>query len=48
MMEDDLPGFMAHLYADTTADLGHYLEYIRLYDGGRTMFASVPDSPFAT
>jgi hypothetical protein len=48
MMEDDLPDFMAYLYADTTADLGHYLEYIRLYDGGRAMFASVPGSPFAT
>jgi Glyoxalase/Bleomycin resistance protein/Dioxygenase superfamily len=46
-LEGDVPEFLAYLYADTTADLGHYLEYVRLYGGGRAMFASVPGSPFA-
>ena len=47
-MEGEIPDFMAYLYADTTADLGHYVEYIRLFDGGRQMFAAVPGSPFAS
>jgi hypothetical protein len=46
-MEGQMPGALDYLYADTTADLGHYLEYIRLYEGGRQLFASVPGSPFA-
>lgn len=47
-LEGEIPGFMAYLYADTTADLGHYLEYIRLFEGGRELFASVPGSPFTS
>jgi len=45
-MEGAVPGGLDYLYADTTADLGHYLEYIRLYEGGREMFRAVPGSPF--
>jgi hypothetical protein len=30
------------VYADARAELGHYLEYIRLGDEGRKWFASVP------
>jgi hypothetical protein len=46
-MEGPMPGALDYLYADTTAELGHYLEYIRLYEGGRQLFASVPLSPLA-
>ena len=29
-MEGELPSVIAYLYAVTTAELGHYVEYIRL------------------
>ncbi len=45
-LEGEMPGALDYLYADTTAELGHYLEYIRLDEGGRQMFAGVPGSPF--
>lgn len=37
-----IEGFMDYSYADTRADLGHYCEFMRLYDGGEAFFASVP------
>lgn len=45
--EGHMEGAVEYLYADCRASLGHYLEYIRLEDGGRQMFASVPGSPYA-
>lgn len=44
--EGAIPGALDFLYVDTTAVLGHYLEYVRLDDGGRAMFAQVEGSPF--
>ena len=46
--EGEIPDFIAYLYADTRADLGHYLEYVRMFDGARQMFAAVPGSPFVS
>ena len=36
-----------YLYADCRGTMGHYLEYLRLEEGGRQMFAAIPGSPFA-
>lgn len=44
--EGSLPGSLDYLYVDTTPLLGHYLEYVRLDEGGRAMFASVEGSIF--
>lgn len=46
VMEGEMPGMLDFLYVDTTAELGHYLEYVLLDAGGRAMFASIPGSPF--
>lgn len=45
--EGSLPGALDFLYVDTTPLLGHYLEYVRLDEGGRMMFAGVEGSTFA-
>lgn len=47
VLEGEVPGALDYLYADCRASLGHYLEYIRLDEGGRQMFAAVPGSPYA-
>ncbi|MBB4614320.1 VOC family protein [Novosphingobium taihuense] len=44
--EGSMPGALDYLYVDTTPLLGHYLEYVRLDEGGRAMFAQVVGSPF--
>lgn len=44
--EGSMPGALDFLYVDTTAALGHYLEYVRLDEGGRDMFSNVEGSPF--
>lgn len=44
--EGSMPGALDFLYVDTTPLLGHYLEYVRLEEGGRAMFAQVEGSPF--
>lgn len=44
-MEGSMPGAVDYLYADTVSELGHYLEYVRLHEGGRAMFSSVPGFP---
>lgn len=44
--EGDTPGFVGFLYADTVAELGHYLEYVRPDTGVRELFATVPGSTF--
>jgi hypothetical protein len=43
-MDGDVPGVLHYLYIDRRADLGHYLEYIYLEDGGRALFDSVPQN----
>lgn len=45
-IEGALPGSLDFLYMDTAAQLGHYLEYVRLEEGGRAMFAAVEGSIF--
>ncbi len=45
VMEGEVPDFAAYLYADTVAELGHYLEYVRLGAHGQAMFAGVPGFP---
>ena len=40
-LDNTAPGFIDVFYADTSADLGHYLEYFHLEDGARAMFADV-------
>ncbi|MFC4294993.1 VOC family protein [Novosphingobium tardum] len=45
-MEGEMPGALDYLYVDTTPALGHFLEYIRLEEGGRAMFAAVEGSTF--
>jgi len=37
-----MPGALDYIYADTRAHLGHYCEFIRLDEGGRAFFGSVP------
>lgn len=44
--EGSLPGSLDYLYVDTTAQLGHYVEYVRLDAGGRAMFTAVEGSIF--
>ncbi|MDO7833469.1 VOC family protein [Sphingobium sp. HBC34] len=44
--EGSLPGALDFLYVDTSTQLGHYLEYVRLDEGGRAMFANVEGSIF--
>jgi hypothetical protein len=44
--EGSMPGVLDFLYVDVTPLLGHYLEYIRLEEGGRAMFAGVEGSTF--
>lgn len=44
-LEGESPGAVQYIYADCRKMLGHYLEYIRLEDAGRELFASVPGSP---
>ena len=38
----DDPAYVQFCYADTRTQLGHYLEFICLGDGGRQLFESVP------
>ena len=45
-IEGSMTGVLDFLYVDTTASLGHYLEYVLLDEGGRAMFAQVEGSPF--
>lgn len=44
-LEGENPGAIQYLYADCRPTLGHYLEYIRLEEEGRALFAAVPGSP---
>lgn len=44
--EGSLPDALDFLYVDTTPQLGHYLEYVRLDAGGRAMFANIEGSIF--
>lgn len=44
-LEGENAGAIQYLYADCRATLGHYLEYIRLEEEGRALFAAVPGSP---
>lgn len=37
-----MPGALDYIYADTRAHLGHFSEFIRLEEGGRAFFDSVP------
>lgn len=37
-----MPGALDYIYADTRAHLGHFCEFIRLEEGGRAFFDSVP------
>lgn len=46
--EGEQPGFVGFLYVDTTAKLGHYLEYVYPDKGAQDLFASVPGSTFRT
>jgi Glyoxalase/Bleomycin resistance protein/Dioxygenase superfamily len=46
-LEGEAEGVVQYLYADCRPTLGHFLEYIRLDERGRQMFAAVPGSPFA-
>lgn len=39
-----VPGALDYSYADTRAELGHFCEFIRLDEGGRALFDSVPRS----
>ncbi len=45
VMEGEVPDFAAYLYTDTVAELGHYLEYVRLGAHGQAMFSGVPGFP---
>jgi hypothetical protein len=38
----DYGAVLKYLYADARPELGHYLEYIRLGDEGRELFAAIP------
>lgn len=44
--EGSMPGALDFLYVDTTADLGHYLEYVRLDPAGVAIFAQIEGSLF--
>lgn len=44
--EGSMPGSLDFLYVDTVPLLGHYLEYVRLDEGGREMFRGVEGSIF--
>jgi hypothetical protein len=35
-------GFLSYLYLDRREALGHFVEYVKLEDGGRQLFANVP------
>ena len=41
-MAGKVEGALQYLYVDRRADLGHFVEYIHLAEGGRALFASVP------
>jgi hypothetical protein len=41
----DFGGLMHYLYADTRADLGHYIEYMYQTEAGAAMFDTVPRYP---
>jgi hypothetical protein len=41
-MKSEVPGHMSFLYLDRRSELGHYIEYVYLHDGGRALFTSVP------
>lgn len=43
--EGENSGAIQYLYADCRPTLGHYLEYIRLEEEGRALFAAVSGSP---
>lgn len=45
-LEGTMEGVLDYLYVDTTPQLGHYLEYIRLEAGGLAMFAGLEGSIF--
>lgn len=40
----DVPGLLRYIYVDRLADLGHFVEYVQLSEGGRALFARVPDN----
>lgn len=41
-MAGKMPGALGYIYADTRAELGHWVEFITLEEGGRQFFGSVP------
>lgn len=41
-MSGEVEGTLRYLYADRRADLGHFVEYVKLDEGGRALFANVP------
>jgi hypothetical protein len=41
----DFAGLMHYLYADTRADLGHYIEYMYQTEAGADLFDAVPKYP---
>jgi hypothetical protein len=41
-MQGSMPGALDYSYADTRGDLGIWSEFIRLDEGGRAFFGSVP------
>ncbi|MFC4595655.1 hypothetical protein ACFO3E_15935 [Sphingobium tyrosinilyticum] len=40
----DIPGVLRYLYLDRRADLGHFLEYVQLEEGGLKLFGALPSS----
>ena len=47
VLEGETPGAVQYLYVDCRATIGHFLEYVRLDEGGREMFAAIPGSRFS-
>lgn len=41
-MEGRMPGALGYIYADSRAELGHFVEFITLEEGGRQFFGAVP------
>jgi hypothetical protein len=41
-MEGEIPGALRYIYVDRRGDLGHYIEYIFLDEGGKALFSNVP------
>ncbi len=41
-MSGEVEGTLKYLYADRRTDLGQFVEYVKLDEGGRALFANVP------